>query len=187
MDTRFTVAAHVLGYLAWQSEQGVEWVSSDELGRSINTHSVVVRRLLTQLQKAGLIETRRGASGGSRLARPASAIHLGEVFDAVVESGTSLISFPREVERDECQVGEHIEAVLREVIAEAEAVFRRNLGRTSVAEFSQMVVNRMIKLGICCPSEKERQPAAAKKHSQTTRLVEQTKAISGSRKGKTKR
>ncbi|ODA28960.1 Rrf2 family transcriptional regulator [Planctopirus hydrillae] len=187
MDTRFTVAAHVLGYLAWQGEQGVEWVSSDELGRSINTHSVVVRRLLTQLQKAGLIETRRGASGGSRLARAASAIHLGEVFDAVVESGTSLISFPREVERDECQVGEHIEAVLREVIAEAEAVFRRNLGRTSVAEFSQMVVNRMIKLGICCPSEEESRPAAARKHLPSVRPVEQSKTSSGSRKGKTTR
>jgi Rrf2 family protein len=160
MDTRFTVAAQVLGYLAWRSEHGEEWVSSDELGRCINTHSVVVRRLLSQLLKARLIETRRGATGGSRLARPANAIHLGEVFDAVTEPGSSLISFPREAERDECDIGEHIEAILREVISEAESVFRRNLARTTVAEFSRKVVERITSLGLCCPEEHLPAPVA---------------------------
>lgn len=74
MDTQFTTAAHVLGYLAWRDAEGAIWVSSEELGHSINTHSVVVRRVLSKLRSSGLIETRRGAGGGSRLARPARKI-----------------------------------------------------------------------------------------------------------------
>ena len=148
MDTSFTVAAHVLGYLAWQDSTGNAWVSSDELGESINTHSVVVRRVISKLRESGLIETRRGASGGSRLARPASAIHLADAFDAVMAPGASLINFGSS-ENSKCQVGLHIEDVLREVVADSELVFRKKLRQTSIAEFSKKVVQRLNKEGKC--------------------------------------
>ena len=143
MDTQFTTAAHVLGYLAWRDAEGATWVSSEELGHSINTHSVVVRRVLSKLRSSGLIETRRGAGGGSRLARPARKIHLGDAFDAVAEPGASLISFPPEPDVGVCPIGPHIEAVLKEVVAESEARFRRNLEQITIAEFSKRVVHRV--------------------------------------------
>ncbi len=143
MDTHFTIAVHVLGYLAWCQEHGQEWVSSDELGKSINTHSVVVRRVLSQLREQGLIETKRGKHGGSRLARSASEMHLGEAFLAVTNPGASLIQFPTTGEVTECPIGTHIEAVLKEIVASSEAEFRKELGRTSVADFSKRVVSRL--------------------------------------------
>lgn len=139
MDTHFTVAAHVMGYLAWRAGEGVEWVSSEELGTSIQTHSVVVRRVLLKLKRSGLIETRRGIHGGSRLSRPSTDIHLGEVYEAVVEAEAKLVRFTPKTCADACQVGPSIEAVLREIVAESEVVFRRNLSQTSVAEFTERV------------------------------------------------
>ena len=150
MDTSFTVAAHVLGYLAWRDSIGNAWVSSDELGESISTHSVVVRRVLSKLRTSGLIETRRGATGGSRLARPAHSIHLADVFDAVMAPDTSMINFGSN-ESSKCQVGQHIEEVLREVVAESEQVFRKKLRQTSIAEFSKKVLDRLNKEGKCKP------------------------------------
>ncbi len=150
MDTSFTVAAHVLGYLAWRESNGNAWVSSDELGESISTHSVVVRRVLSKLRTCGLIETRRGATGGSRLSRPAHSIHLADVFDAVMAPDTSMINFGSN-ETSKCQVGQHIEEVLREVVAESEQVFRKKLRQTSIAEFSKKVLARLNKEGKCKP------------------------------------
>ena len=150
MDTSFTVAAHVVGYLAWRESNGNAWVSSEELGESISTHSVVVRRVLSKLRAFGLIETRRGATGGSRLARPAHSIHLANVFDAVMAPDASMINFGSN-EHSKCQVGQHIEEVLREVVAESEQVFRKKLRQTSIAEFSKKVLDRLNKEGKCKP------------------------------------
>ena len=65
-----------MGYLAWRAGEGAEWVSSDEMGTSIQTHSVVVRRVLLKLKRSGLIVTRRGIHGGSCLSRPSTEINL---------------------------------------------------------------------------------------------------------------
>jgi DNA-binding IscR family transcriptional regulator len=151
MNTSFTVAAHILGYLAWRKSSGEDWTSSIELGKSINTHSVVVRRVLSKLHSHGLIETRRGPSGGSRLAKPAHAIHLEDVYGAVVPQDSSLIHFG-DNEHSKCDIGIHIEAVLRDIVADSERVFRKRLRQTSIAEFSKRVVSR---LGCCSPDTDE--------------------------------
>jgi DNA-binding IscR family transcriptional regulator len=154
MDTSFYVASHLLGYLAWRQGAGDSWVSSEELGRSINTHSVVVRRVVSMLRSKGLIVTRRGAQGGCQLARPARAISLADAFEAVMSPDASLINFGAS-DDSECPVGRHIEAVLKEVVAESEAVFRRKLKQTSIEEFSDRVVKRLT-LEVACTSKSKR-------------------------------
>lgn len=58
-------------------------MTSGYLADSINTNPVVVRRILSELQKAGLINTESGRSGGARLAKKAGAITLFDVYNAV--------------------------------------------------------------------------------------------------------
>jgi DNA-binding IscR family transcriptional regulator len=60
-------------------------ISSDRIGRQLGLNPVVVRRLLAPLRAAGLVETRRGASGGWALARDPAALHLGDVYRALRE------------------------------------------------------------------------------------------------------
>ena len=149
MDTRFATATHILGYLAWRQSLGDDWVSSEDLGQSIDTHRVVVRRILSVLSSEGLIETRRGAGGGSRLAKSAETMHLGEVYTAINGEAASLIPFTKRTDDANCDVGIHIEAVLREIASESERAFRRSLAKTSVAEFSRRVVARAFPNGRC--------------------------------------
>ncbi|MBU2168273.1 MAG: Rrf2 family transcriptional regulator, partial [Alphaproteobacteria bacterium] len=67
---RFPVAAHALAYLAHKGAYGpAQAVPSAILAASVPTNPVVIRRVTGLLARAGLIETRSGASGGAWLLR----------------------------------------------------------------------------------------------------------------------
>ena len=69
-------------------------VSSDRLGELLDANPVVVRRLIARMKWDGLVETRRGAGGGTALSREPAAITLGRVHRALRDpdeaSGTAL-------------------------------------------------------------------------------------------------
>jgi len=72
-------ALHVMAHLVGQPGPR----TSAQLASCLPTHPVVIRRLLAQLQAAGLVHSSRGHGGGSQLARPAAAITLHEIYRAV--------------------------------------------------------------------------------------------------------
>ena len=76
---RFAFAVHVLAVLANESK----CASSASLAATVNTNPVVIRRLLIDLQNAGLIKTSRGPQGGAILAKPPKNISLWHVHSAV--------------------------------------------------------------------------------------------------------
>jgi Rrf2 family protein len=80
VNTRFSTSVHALVLLA--AEPDVQR-TSEEIARQLNTNPVVIRRLLSLLQAAGLVASQKGPSGGSKLAKPAKAIRLGEIYMAV--------------------------------------------------------------------------------------------------------
>lgn len=81
---RFPVAAHTLAYLAHRKAYSREQaVSSSVLAGSIPTNPVVIRRMTTQLAKAGLVATCSGVSGGAWLLKRPDEIRLDEVLRAV--------------------------------------------------------------------------------------------------------
>lgn len=73
------MATHIMTALAVKQDK----LNSTYLADSLNTNPVVVRRILSELQKAGLLETEAGRTGGARLAKKANAISLYEVYAAV--------------------------------------------------------------------------------------------------------
>ena len=81
-DRSFSTAIHLLIALAFNDER---LVSSEELARGLCTNPGLVRRVLSKLSQAGLIETTKGKLGGSRLARRAKDISLDDVYLAVAE------------------------------------------------------------------------------------------------------
>jgi Rrf2 family protein len=82
--SRFAIATHLLTAIALLTRED-EWVTSTVLAGSVNTNPVVVRRLLAQLGKAGLVRARTGKTGGVALARPAAKITLLDVYRAAGE------------------------------------------------------------------------------------------------------
>ena len=61
ISSRFTVALHIFTCVEVFKDEYK--VTSDFLAGSINTNPVIIRKILTQLKNAGLIEVARGTGG----------------------------------------------------------------------------------------------------------------------------
>jgi FeS assembly SUF system regulator len=57
--------------------------SASDLAARTRLETTTVSKLLKQLAHSGLVESRRGASGGYRLARPASEISIADIVSAM--------------------------------------------------------------------------------------------------------
>lgn len=112
MNSQLTIATHILGVLAHHKDDGA--VTSDVLAEGFGTNPVVIRRVLLQLKKAGLIVSRPGAEGGSVLAKPPEDISLRDAYSAITNvSGTVLGRHP-----GQCNAGVSIAPIIADYLNE---------------------------------------------------------------------
>ena len=126
---RFAFAVHALAMLAAHQDRKV---TSEEIAQSVNTHAVVIRRLMAALRQAGLVTTGQGPGRGSALARAPRAISLAAVYRAVKLNPTFAMH-PQAPNR-RCPVGRNIQAVLAEVALDSEAALERALAKRCIAD-----------------------------------------------------
>jgi Rrf2 family protein len=126
-NTRFPVAVHLLGWLAETDEA---WVRSEALAWSIDTNAVVVRRLVSNLAAAGLVETRRGTDGGVRLSRPAETISLAEIRSAVEDREGLRLHRPNPA----CEFGVALGVALAGHLRRCEAVMVGELAKIRLSD-----------------------------------------------------
>ena len=109
ISSRFTIAVHILICIETFKEDYK--ITSDFLASSVNVNPVVIRRLLQQLKKAGIINVKRG-SGGAYVEKPLDEITLLDVYNAVecIDNG-NLFHF-HENPNSRCPVGRNIHSVL---------------------------------------------------------------------------
>ena len=109
ISSRFTVALHIFACAEYFKDKCK--VTSDFLASSINTNPVIIRRILGQLSKAGLIKVARG-TGGIEITRPLRDITFLDIYRAVdpIEGG-DLFHF-HENPNPACPVGGNIHALL---------------------------------------------------------------------------
>lgn len=134
MNTRFSVATHILTFL--QTQNGVP-SSSELIASSVNTNPSLIRRLLQQLGKAGLTTSQMGTGGGALLGRAGERITLLDVYRAVDEDGDvfALHQDPNPL----CLVGRNIQVVLKEQIEAAERAMQAELAKTSIADMAEQI------------------------------------------------
>lgn len=139
MNSRLTIAIHVMGMIAWIARDHQRPATSTELAASTGTHPVYVRGILADLGAAGLVSARRGRGGGVVLARPAREITLAHVYGAVKDEAPLLGAHPGAVGA-ECRAAPVIERYLATLYAEAEAVLLAKLAEHDVDALSRHVV-----------------------------------------------
>lgn len=135
ISSRFTIAVHILTCIELLKERYT--LTSEFLAQSVGVNPVVIRRIIGQLKKAGLISVTRGASGGALLAVGPHEITLYDVYravDSVREEG--LFRF-HENPNDKCTVGRRIHNILDHRLLEAEKALEQRLRNMRLSEMVQ--------------------------------------------------
>ena len=105
---------------------GKTLIRLDELAQREAVSANFLVQILNDLRRGGIIDSRRGASGGYMLARPAQHINLKQIVEAVepsqlqntaLEQGESGAAVRRAWETISSQLGKNLEEVSLEALA----------------------------------------------------------------------
>jgi Rrf2 family protein len=131
-NSRLTIAAHALAWIGLYQRQGHEVATSEQIASSANTNPVVIRRLLGDLRRAGLVRSRRGVGAGWSLAHELESMTLLDVYEAV-EPGP-LFAMHRATPDHGCVVGHGIQPAMRGIYAGIEETLRGELARVTLED-----------------------------------------------------
>ena len=131
ISSRFTIGLHIL--TAIDIFHNDYKVTSEFLAGSIQTNPVVVRRILGQLKKAGLIESSQGVAGIT-IPKPLDQITFYDVYTAVepVEEG-DLFRF-HDSPNPDCPVGRNIHRLLDGKLREIQNAMEEKMRRYTLAD-----------------------------------------------------
>ena len=108
-------------------------MTSDFLAKSVNVNPVIIRKLLSQLKAAGLVNVQRG-SGGASIARPLNEITFLDVYHAVecVERG-ELFRF-HENPNPQCPVGRNIHRILDDKLRRVQEAMELEMQKITLSD-----------------------------------------------------
>ena len=133
ISSRFTIAIHMLACMDVFKEEYK--VTSDFLASSINVNPVIIRKILSQLKDAGLIEVKRGP-GGAVIAKPLDEITFFDVYQSVdcIEENT-LFHFHENPSPD-CPVGRNIHNILDDKLVRIQEAMEQELKSITLADMN---------------------------------------------------
>ena len=129
----FSQAIFTVIFVGDKVRQGIyDFVPTQELSESLNIPRPTAVKILGNLAGAGIIETREGARGGVRLARPPQEVSLLDIF-AAVEGGKAMFrqDYQMRVTGDKPT---RAQQAVSAVLAEAEAAMKVRLAQTTIAD-----------------------------------------------------
>ncbi|MFC4713557.1 Rrf2 family transcriptional regulator [Planococcus dechangensis] len=126
INTRMSVAIHILSLIAINPK-----LSSDQIADSVTTNPVVIRRISSELKKAGLVTSRAGVTGSS-LTRDPEKITLLDVYKAIhIEK--ELFSI-HDKPNPNCPVGKKIQGTLDVAFESVQTAMETELGNKTLQE-----------------------------------------------------
>jgi Rrf2 family protein len=133
ISSRFTVALHI--FTCVETFKDDYKVTSDFLASSINTNPVIIRKILSQLKNAGLINVARG-TGGITLTRELQEISFYDVYQAIEPlEGGDLFRF-HEAPNLDCPVGRNIHALLDGKLKAIQTAMEDEMRRYTIADLN---------------------------------------------------
>ena len=127
-NTQFALGVHLLTLIAGHRDAPI---SSEAMSESTGASPVHSRRVLGELRRAGLVESRPGPRGGWQLSREPETITLTDVWDAV--HGDEPVLGLHNVDPD-CPVGHEIQGALTVLDREVATAVRAQLAAHTIAQ-----------------------------------------------------
>ena len=135
-NQQFSVSVHILAILAAYPKSPL---TSETIAGSVDTHPVVIRRIMAHLRQHGLVDSRSGASGGWHLLQEPAAINLRDVYRAIRhENVLAMHQHPN----PDCPIGGHIRETLEPVFDEAQNSLETALGQFTISDVLEKVLEK---------------------------------------------
>lgn len=132
---------HVLLHMA-ESETPL---TSETLALAMQTHPVVLRRLMGGLREAGFVGSARGHGGGWVLTCSLDQVTLRDVHEAL--GAPALVSLGFREDRPECLVAQAVNDALSGAVQAAEAALLQRLDGVTLATLSRDFHQRLLARG----------------------------------------
>ncbi|MDY4968689.1 MAG: Rrf2 family transcriptional regulator [Lachnospiraceae bacterium] len=137
INTRFTVAVHVMALTAFLQNKGVP-AASELLAKSVGTNPVVIRQMMSMLKKAGLIETRNGVPG-IEVIRPQEEITLLDIYKAVQKDADAPLFDFHPNPNPACFVGANIADAMEKPLQDAQKAMESSLAQYSLKDVTSFI------------------------------------------------
>lgn len=111
ISTKCSSAIHILLMIGIPS--GNDKLTSDFLASSVGSNPVEIRKLLSSLKKAGIIDVSRG-TGGAKLKKSPQDITLLDIYNAVDSASLDELIGVHSHPEQRCVFGRNIQALLKE-------------------------------------------------------------------------
>jgi Rrf2 family protein len=135
-DGKLSGVLHVLLHMADAREP----LTSETLAQAMNTHPVVVRRVMAGLREAGFVRSEKGHGGGWTLACDLARTTLLDIYRAV--GAPTLVALGFEEERPSCGVARAVDTALGTTAREAEELLLKRFAEISLADLSADFSNK---------------------------------------------
>jgi Rrf2 family protein len=135
-SSRFIVAVHAMSVLARFQDKGP--VCSSAVAESVHTNPVVIRRLMTELERANLVRSVAGRSGGFELNRDPASITLADVYFAVEDE--NVFRMHKTDPKSQCPVAAQLGQILSVPLRAAECALHSSLAKTSIRDVATAIV-----------------------------------------------
>lgn len=139
ISSRFTIAVHILSII----KQNPSTICTSEfMAESVNTNPVVIRKIVSYLKKAGIVQVRRG-TGGASLVKDLDAITLLDVFRSVEVVEEDQLFHLHENPNPDCPIGANIQSVLELILVQAQEAMEQVLANITMEQVITSLVRKI--------------------------------------------
>ena len=130
-NTKTASAVQILCVIAYKGPGGT---TAEAIARSLKTNPVVVRRMMKDLERAGLVDIRPGKDGGVQLRRDPDTITLEDIHKAA-EGQASVLAL-RPGGNPKCPVDRHMKSALPPIFRAVDEAVAMRLRETTLASLA---------------------------------------------------
>lgn len=135
MNSSFSIAVHALVYLNHMERV----LSSEELARNVCANPVLIRKVMSKLKKAGIVDTKGGNSGGYVFTADAEALTLERIAEAIDAHFVGSPWRSGDVDK-ECLISSGMGELMQNIYARLDERCRESLRGITVADIDRKIL-----------------------------------------------
>jgi len=134
MTSEFAIAVHTLVFL---NHKGTHQ-NSDKIAENVCTNPATIRKILSQLKKAGLVETKEGSDGGFAFMLDPDKVSLDKVLEAVADKPVAVSKRTGNIDLD-CQISSNMGFIMDQIYDMMNLACAQRLSEITVSDIDKQI------------------------------------------------